>query len=775
MLMEQTSRQALPVPEPMFILPKISVVQLALLESYGPYEGLLDEISIYNRALTATEIAGIYNAGTAGKCSASTAPQITSQPANSTNELGSTAIFAVTAAGTSPLSFQWSFSGTNIFGATNNSLTISNVQFSQAGDYSVTVSNAAGSTNSVDAALVVYALPPVITSEPVSQAAIVGASATFSVTATGTAPLAYLWSLNGTNIPGATNSTLALGDVQFDQAGNYTVQISNLEGTTNSSIATLSVNAAPDCTPTPSGIVDWWQGQGNAYDVISGSTGTIEPGTTFTNGMVGQCFSFNGVNGCVLNNNTPSLTSIQNSFTIEFWAYPQGDMTFYAPSPNSLNSGGGMQFAVFPEFGGSDGQAGVGIGVGTNGIAVVEHAFNYLPTLLNYTNSLNGWVHVALVYSDKQPVLYVNGANVATGITSTRTFVYPSKDFGGSTSYPWSVYGPYKGLLDEVSIYNRALTAGEISSIYAVGSGGKCYLATPPQITSQPASSTNVLGSTATFVVTAAGTPPLSFQWSFDGTNITGATNSTLRLTNLQFSQAGDYSVSISDPAGSTNSIDAVLVVNPLPLLITTEPASQVVVVGSSASFTVTASGTAPLTYQWIFNGTNIAGATSSTLSLADVQFAQAGNYAVQVSDLFGITNSLAAVLTVDSVPPCDSAPSGMVGWWQGEGNALDAISGSNGVVEPGTTFTNGIVGESFCFDGNTGCVMNTNTPTLTSIQNNFTDRILGLSGKIHPLASPRWWLGNIRRRLHSIPGIRGKHWRSRSRCFGGYQRHLRY
>ena len=106
-------------------------------------------------------------------------------------------------------------------------------------------------------------------------------------------------------------------------------------------LGTQQTITAADCYPPPSGIAAWWQAEGNASDLISGVSGVMEPGASFTNGVVGQCFSFDGATGCVLNDNTPSLTSIQNSFTIEFWAYPQGDMTFYESSANSLNSGGG--------------------------------------------------------------------------------------------------------------------------------------------------------------------------------------------------------------------------------------------------------------------------------------------------------------------------------------------------------------------------------------------------------------------------------------------------
>jgi hypothetical protein len=117
------------------------------------------------------------------------------------------------------------------------------------------------------------------------------------------------------------------------------------------------------------------------------------------------------------------------------------------------------------------------------------------------------------------------------------------------------------GLIDEASIYNRALSSNEIAAIYAAGSAGKCFTPTPPTITTQPTNQTVVVGGTATFTVQAAGTPPLSYQWNFDGANIVGATNMTLTLTNVQASQAGNYTLLVTNLYGSILSSNAVLTV----------------------------------------------------------------------------------------------------------------------------------------------------------------------------------------------------------------------
>src|SRR5262249_53319513 len=133
----------------------------------------------------------------------------------------------------------------------------------------------------------------------------------------------------------------------------------------------------------------------------------------------------------------------------------------------------------------------------------------------------------------------INGTLVRTGLVSGSPSC-PSIIFGGRIWFGFN-YGFYSGLLDEISIYNRALSAAEIQSIYIAGSTQRCPL--PPFILTQPTSRTVVIGSATTFTVGAGGTSPLSYQWSFNGTNITGATGSSLSLANIQMNQAGNYAV----------------------------------------------------------------------------------------------------------------------------------------------------------------------------------------------------------------------------------------
>jgi len=175
----------------------------------------------------------------------------------------------------------------------------------------------------------------------------------------------------------------------------------------------------------------------------------------------------------------------------------------------------------------------------------------------------------------------------------------------------------------------------------------------PPFITAQPQDASAPIGSQVTFSVTATGTAPLIYQWFFNESRLAGATNSSLIIASTQSTNVGGYAVTITNLYGSSNSATARLTIAPAetPPLITAQPQNVFAAVGSLASFSVTASGTAPLSYQWTFNGTNIADATNSTLTLFNVQSTTAGSYAVTITNLYGTTSSADATLTEFSGP----------------------------------------------------------------------------------------------------------------------------
>jgi hypothetical protein len=608
--------------------------------------GILDEPSLYDRALSSNEIAAIYNAGSNGKCFTPTPPVITAQPTNQTVQVGGTATFNITAAGTPPLNYQWSCNGTNLAGATNATLALLNVQLTNAGNYSVLITNLTGATNSAAAALTVFGLPPFITNQPASQNDFVGGTATFTVTVSGTAPLNYQWSVNNTNLIGATNATLSLPNIQLTNAGNYSVLITNLYGATNSATAVLTVNPLPPCDPTPSGIVAWWQAEGNALDSAGTNNGTLVGGVTYTNGEVGQAFNFNGSDNLVVAD-APALNPT-NAMTIECWAYPRTRLSpvtwtqFLVSKDSDCSANREFQLIV----GDSQVRSGSGDFRATVWTASGNKSLDGATVL-----QTNTWYHVAQTYDGATLKLYVNGKLdgqlAATGPMVTTT--EPVR-LGGGADNGCTAYN-YNGILDEPAIYNRALSSNEIAAIYNAGSNGKCPL--PPAIFTQPTNQTvnaTNTSNTATFKVVAGGTPTLKYQWSFNGTNLVNGTNATLSLTNAQLVSAGNYSVQVMNNYGSTNSSNAVLTVL-APPVISAQPTNQTAAAGGTASFSSTVTGTSPLIFQWRFNGTNISGATNLVLVLPNVQLTNGGSYSLRITNSYGSATSSNALLAVQAPP----------------------------------------------------------------------------------------------------------------------------
>jgi hypothetical protein len=177
----------------------------------------------------------------------------------------------------------------------------------------------------------------------------------------------------------------------------------------------------------------------------------------------------------------------------------------------------------------------------------------------------------------------------------------------------------------------------------------------PPAITSQPPDRTVSQGADVTFSVIATGTPPLSYQWRLYETNLPGATGSDYSLTNVQPADAGPYSVQVTNSGGTTTSSNAQLtVVTPINVIIW--PMSQTVTQGTSASFNAAVNGgLPPFDYQWRFNGTNIAAATTTTCTISNAQPSDEGSYSVIVSNTYGYALSPDATLFV-LVPPSITA-----------------------------------------------------------------------------------------------------------------------
>jgi hypothetical protein len=187
----------------------------------------------------------------------------------------------------------------------------------------------------------------------------------------------------------------------------------------------------------------------------------------------------------------------------------------------------------------------------------------------------------------------------------------------------------------------------------------------PPTFSTQPAGVSVPVGGTVTLTSAATGEGTVTFQWSKDGTALAGATSASLTLTSVTAASAGSYRVAATNAGGTTQSNFAtVTVVEPVVApVITLQPVSQTVNAGVAVTLSTTATGSAPLTYQWFKDGVAVAGATSPTLTLNAVAVSAAGSYRVVVSNAAGGVQSNPATLTVNAAtaPVIVTEPLGQV------------------------------------------------------------------------------------------------------------------
>ena len=209
------------------------------------------------------------------------APFIITPPSSLTVTQGNNAPFSVSADGTAPLVYQWFFNtNTALSGATGVALTITNAQTTNAGAYTVRVSNVAGSVTSAVATLTLL-VPPTISTPPQNRTVLVGSNAPFSVVANGTGPLGYQWYFNtNTVLVGATASSLTITNAQTNNAGGYSVVLTNVIGAVTSLVATLTVNV-PSTNPPNFGLFGFGApstGGGNLPDTDPGYRKVYTPG-----------------------------------------------------------------------------------------------------------------------------------------------------------------------------------------------------------------------------------------------------------------------------------------------------------------------------------------------------------------------------------------------------------------------------------------------------------------------------------------------------------------
>jgi len=269
------------------------------------------------------------------------APSMATQPVSQTVMVGQAATFAVAVTGTAPLTYQWQKNGTPVTGATSSIYTTPTTISSDNGaQFTVVVSNTAGSVASSVATLTVSAAPvaPSITTPPASQTVTAGQAASFSVAATGTAPLSYRWNRNGTTISGATSSSYTTPAVTTsDNGAQFTVVVSNTAGNVTSNAATLTVNAAQiSLVPGSISFGNVITATTNTQTLKLTNSGTANL-TVSQNSVSGNGFSTNGLS-LPLTLTPGNSTNFNVAFAPAAVGSVSGSLSLVSNAPNSPTS-----------------------------------------------------------------------------------------------------------------------------------------------------------------------------------------------------------------------------------------------------------------------------------------------------------------------------------------------------------------------------------------------------------------------------------------------------
>ena len=628
------------------------------------------------------------------------APTIAVPPVARTVVNGSSASFSVTACG-ALLSYQWRCNTTNLPLATSATLTLANVQAAQAGNYAVAICNAAGCVTSAPVTLTVLQLP-YFTLQPLGQTVPPGSNATLRVTLTGDAPIAVQWLFNGTNLPNATNLSLALTNVQNAQAGTYQVRATNVAGTTLSDAVLLIVPVPITITAQPQSLSTWPYSNVTFAVTLTGSQplgyqwrwfGTNVPNATSpTLTKAGLLPADTGNYAVVITNTVSAVTSAPAVLTLA-----TNPLIITQPAGRSAMVGSNASFTVvafsstplrYQWYFNTNGTL-AGATNDTYSLANVQ-ATNYgYYNVRVFDNFGSTWSDAAQMADRLKPTITQQPWPTNTVILLGQPMVVSATAIGPTPiSFRWrrggvtvssstqtdtnSTYsmttGPFTNLSAPYTTVNAGFTNAGVYDVVVTNAAGnapasgRAYLTILEPLTNQMARP----GSNVTFTFLAcsawsnssSASSALRYQWFFNETNLIWSmtnpaamtlslTNITLNLTNVQAAQEGTYKAVLVTSNGLNTSQSATLTLLRPPVL-TAQPADQSVFTGSNVVFAVTAGGTAPFSYQWRFNQTNLLpGATGPSLLLTNVVPLQAGAYSVVVSNQLGAATSQVAQLTV--------------------------------------------------------------------------------------------------------------------------------
>ncbi len=474
--------------------------------------GALFTVVVSNGGGTITSTAATLTVG------AGIAPSLVTQPVAQSVVAPAAATFAVAATGSDPLAYQWTRNGVTIAGATAASYTTpaTTIADDNGALFAVTISNAAGTATSDNAALTVTAgaTQPLIVTQPASQTVNAGQTASFSVVVTGTAPLAYQWSKNGTAIAGATAASYTTpATADADTGSIFNVTITNAAGSVTSADATLTITplgVAPSVTSQPAS-VSVNAGQAASFSVTAAGSATL------TYQWKRDGIAINGATSAAYT--LASATAADNGaqFTVTV-ANGVGTVTSNAATLTVVGSA-----SVAPT-----------ISAQPANTTVTE------PAAATFSVTATGTAPLA--YQWRRNGVAVAGATAASYSTPPTTV---AADNGATFSV----------IVSNGTTPNATSTSATLTVVAA---------AVAPSIATQPADAAVNAGDTATFSVVANGTAPLAYQWRKNGTNIVGATNASYTTP---ATAAGDngarFSVVVSNgTAPNATSNDATLTVN---------------------------------------------------------------------------------------------------------------------------------------------------------------------------------------------------------------------
>ncbi len=407
----------------------------------------------------------------------------------------------------------------------------------------------------------VPSFPPLIVAQPASVTVRVGDRLTLSTRAIGTRPLSYQWYSNTVEVAGATTASLTLSNLIAANSADYTVLVSNSEGATTSSSATLTVLPDPPSN-LRDGLVSHWPLDElidefpllRSPDLYSHNDLTMV-NMTGLNQVFGQfenAVLFDGVTQYA--RRTGGGFPIYNNlaYSVALWVNVNGigqsDRRFFAESATNSEA---PLFVFGTHATGLDGSIRVLIRSSGN---VVNLDRNSTSTPLDGT-----WHHLAWTETNGQAKLYIDGQMDAANFNYTRAALALNQTTLGAILRS-AVQFYCAGSLDDFAVWNRVLTHTEIQEVRTTGIPAP-VMAIPPTITQQPVGPSVFTQSRVTLSFVATGTSPLFAQWRKNGLNLGDETNTTFVINSAALSDAGDYDVVISNIAGSVTSLVATLTV----------------------------------------------------------------------------------------------------------------------------------------------------------------------------------------------------------------------